>query len=97
MTRGDPQALRVATFNIRTGRVWDVAHCWPLRGCVCAAALYALDADVAGLQKAHGFQERFLRGRLDGYAAAGAGRDDGRGKGERCSVLFRYARLSLES
>jgi len=93
----DARALRVASFNIRTGWVWDGAHFWPLRGPTCAAALEALDADVAGLQEAHGFQERFLCRRLEGYAAAGAGRDDGRRKGERCSVLFRRARLDLES
>ena len=93
----DAQALRVASFNIRTGWICDGAHSWPLRGRACASALDSLDCDVAGLQEVHAFQERFLCGRLEGYAAVGAGRDDGRRKGERCSVLFRSARLSLES
>ena len=43
------------------------------------------------------FQERGLARRLPGYAGAGAGRDDGRGRGERCTVVYRPGRLRLES
>ena len=34
---------------------------------------------------------------LQGYAATGAGRTDGRGRGERCAVLYSGARLDLAS
>ena len=33
---------------------------------------------------------------LPGYEATGAGRTDGRGRGERCAVLYRRARLALD-
>ena len=45
----------------------------------------------------YGFQQRYLTSRLSGYAALGAGRDDGRERGERCTVLYRPGRLELDS
>ena len=92
-----PASLRVASFNVRTGLKPDGRHSWPLRAGACAAAIAGLDADVVGLQEVRLFQERGLARRLPGYAGAGAGRDDGRGRGERCTVVYRTARLRLES
>lgn len=92
-----PPVLRVVSFNIRKGTGLDGRHSWPLRAAVCAAALRDLAADVAGLQEVHRFQERALARRLPGYAGAGAGRNDGRRRGERCTVLFRHERLRLDS
>jgi endonuclease/exonuclease/phosphatase family metal-dependent hydrolase len=86
----------VATFNIRTGAKPDGRHSWPLRAGACAAAVGGLYADVVGLQEVRLFQERVLERRLPGYAGAGVGRDDGRGRGERCTVVYRTARLRLE-
>jgi endonuclease/exonuclease/phosphatase family metal-dependent hydrolase len=88
--------LRCATFNIRNGRAWDGRHSWPLRATACAAAIHDLDADLVGLQEVRGFQQGSLRRRLPGYGVAGAGRDDGRRRGERCTVLYRRSRLRLE-
>ncbi len=92
-----PPGLRVVSFNIRKGSALDGRHSWPLRASACAEALGDLAADVAGLQEVYRFQERVLARRLPGYAGAGAGRSDGRCRGERCTVLFRQARLRLES
>ena len=41
-------------------------------------------------------QERGLARRLPGYAGAGAGRTDGRCRGERCTVAYRTSRLHLD-
>jgi endonuclease/exonuclease/phosphatase family metal-dependent hydrolase len=90
-------ALVALSFNLRHGLAWDGRHSWPLRRRAAAAALEALHAEVAGLQEVHGFQQRYLGRRLHGYAAVGAGRDDGRERGERCTVLYRPARLRLDS
>lgn len=87
---------RVATFNIRNGRAADGRHAWSLRRDAAAAAVARLRADVVGLQEAYGFQQRDLLQRLPGYAACGAGRDDGRERGERCTVLYETQRLALE-
>jgi len=86
----------VASFNIRNGIAWDGLDSWPLRRRATAAAVERLDADLLGLQEVYGFQQRYLLRRLPGYAACGAGRTDGRRRGERCAVLFRTARLRLD-
>ena len=92
-----PASLRVASFNVRTGLKPDGRHSWPLRAGACAAAIFGLEADVVGLQEVRLLQEWGLARRLPGYAGAGAGRDDGRGRGERCTVVYRTGRLRLES
>jgi endonuclease/exonuclease/phosphatase family metal-dependent hydrolase len=89
--------LRFASFNIRSGLGRDGWHSWPLRAGACAAAIGGLGADVVGLQEVHRFQERGLARRLPGYAGAGAGRTDGRCRGERCTVAYLEARLRLEA
>ena len=91
-----PPDLRVASFNIRNGIAWDGLDSWPLRKPATAATIAALDADLLGLQEVYGFQQRYLLRRLPAYAATGAGRTDGRRRGERCAVLYRAARLRLD-
>jgi endonuclease/exonuclease/phosphatase family metal-dependent hydrolase len=98
---GAPQArgaaLVVASLNLRHGRAWDGRHSWPLRRRATARCLAGLGAELVGLQEVHGFQQHYLARRLSGYAAVGAGRDDGRERGERCTVLYRPGRLELDS
>jgi endonuclease/exonuclease/phosphatase family metal-dependent hydrolase len=86
--------LRVASFNVRNGRAFDGWRSWPFRRRATAAAIASLDADVVGLQEAYRCQLRWLLRRLDGYAAAGEGRDGG-GRGEHTPVLWRRNRLDL--
>jgi endonuclease/exonuclease/phosphatase family metal-dependent hydrolase len=95
MRRG--AALTAASFNLRHGHAWDGRHSWPLRRRVAARHIEHLGAEIVGLQEVHGFQQRDLARRLSDYAALGAGRDDGRERGERCTVLYRPRRLELES
>ncbi|MBE0527596.1 MAG: hypothetical protein IH629_00120, partial [Thermoleophilia bacterium] len=97
MRRPRPPHLRVATFNIRTGLGWDGRHSWPLRAGACASAIAGLSADIVGLQEVHPFQECGLARRLPGYAGAGAGRTNGRDRGERCTVAFLASRVRLEA
>ena len=88
--------LRAATFNIRSVLGRDGRNAWPFRAGACARAIAGLQADVVGLQEVRPFQERGLACRLPGYAGAGAGREDGRGRGERCTVAYLPSRLRLE-
>jgi endonuclease/exonuclease/phosphatase family metal-dependent hydrolase len=88
--------LRVASLNIRKGKAWDGLDSWPLRRTAAAGAVARLRADVVGLQEVHGFQQRDLLRRLPVFAACGAGRDDGRARGERCAILYDARRLVLE-
>jgi endonuclease/exonuclease/phosphatase family metal-dependent hydrolase len=92
-----PGSLRVATFNIRTGLKPDGRHSWPFRAGACAAGIAGLDADLVGLQEVRRFQERGLARRLAGYSGVGVGRDDGRSRGERCTVVWRPSRLHLDA
>jgi len=93
---GSSPPLRVATFNIRNGRAFDWFDSWPLRRRATAEAVARLDADVVALQEVYGFQQRYLLRCLPGWRATGAGRTDGRERGERCAILWRSARLALE-
>ncbi|NLE22687.1 MAG: endonuclease/exonuclease/phosphatase family protein [Actinobacteria bacterium] len=95
--RRPPAPLRVASFNVRTGLGLDGRNCWSLRAGACAAAIAGLEADLIGLQEVRRFQELGLARRLPGYAGAGAGRDDGRRRGERCTVAYRTDRLRLDA
>ena len=88
--------MRVASFNVRTWLGRDGRNSWPLRAGACAAAIRGLDADLIGLQEVRALQEWSLARRLPGYAGAGAGRDDGYGRGERCTVVYRASRLRLD-
>jgi endonuclease/exonuclease/phosphatase family metal-dependent hydrolase len=90
-----PPALRVATFNVRNGIAFDGLDSWPLRRHTTAQAVAGLDADLIALQEVYGFQQRYLLRHTRGYAATGAGRADGLRRGERCTVLYRGARLDL--
>jgi endonuclease/exonuclease/phosphatase family metal-dependent hydrolase len=96
--RAEPHAvLRVASFNVRTWLGRDGWNSWPLRAGACAAAIAGLEADLIGLQEVRLLQEWWLKRRLPGYAGAGAGRDDGYRRGERCTVVYRPSRLRLDA
>jgi endonuclease/exonuclease/phosphatase family metal-dependent hydrolase len=92
----DPAQLTVVSFNIRNGVACDGRHSWPLRRRATAQTIARLDADLLGLQEVYAFQEKYLVRRLQGYMATGAGRNTG-GGGEHCTVLYRQARLRLET
>ncbi|MCX6364474.1 MAG: hypothetical protein NTW58_09970, partial [Actinobacteria bacterium] len=95
--QGHGAALVAASLNLRHGLAWDGLHSWPLRRRAAVRCLADLSAEVVGLQEVRGFQQRSLTHHLRGYAAVGAGREDGRERGERCAVLYRPGRLELES
>jgi endonuclease/exonuclease/phosphatase family metal-dependent hydrolase len=86
--------LRVATFNIRNGRALDGRNTWWCRRRAVAAAIAGLGADVIGLQEAYRFQLRWLLRHLDGVAAVGAGRDDGR-RGEHTPLVTRSSAVRV--
>lgn len=88
--------LTVASFNIRSGVAFDGLDSWPFRRRATARTIARLAADLLGLQEVYAFQERYLVGCLEGYTATGRGRGS-RGGGERCTVLYRTARLRLET
>ena len=95
--RRDTVSLRVATFNIRSGRSLDGWRAWPLRRRATLRAIVGLDADVIGLQEVYAFQLRWLRRHLPDYEFV---RGDGRSRrrrGEHCPLLVRRGVVALMS
>lgn len=90
--------LRIGTFNIRNNRaILDGRHYWWLRRSATRAAIESLDADIVGLQEVRPLQLRYLRRRLTQYRFLTAGRDNGKNRGEHCSVLVNPYRFDIES
>lgn len=75
--------LKVATFNIRTSRGLDGLHSWRFRKAACSEAIVSLAADVVVLQEVRARQYRWLAEQLSDFVFFGAGRDDGKARGER--------------
>jgi len=89
--------LRVMSFNIRNGRaVHDGWNAWWLRRRATVDTIARLEPDVVGLQEVYWFQLGYLLRSLSQFRSAGAGRADGRRRGELAPVLFSTRRFVLE-
>lgn len=89
-------ALTIASFNVRNDRaVLDGVDWWWFRRPLVRRTIAALDADLLALQEVRPGQRRHLRRHLPGYALVGAGRDDGRHRGEHSLVAVRRDRLAV--
>ena len=84
------------TFNVRNSRGLDGRNLWWLRRRSTVEAIRRPRPDIVGLQEVRRGQFRYLRSRLGEYDGVGAGRDDGRERGEHCPVLWRRGRLALD-
>ncbi len=89
----DDPAIRVMSFNIRYGTAADGENHWDRRKEFLAETIAAFDPDLLGTQETLAFQRDYLAERLKGYTAYGAGRDDGRERGEMAAVFFRAGRF----
>jgi endonuclease/exonuclease/phosphatase family metal-dependent hydrolase len=94
-TAGSP--LHVMTFNIRYGTASDGENAWPQRRERLFGVIAAEQPDVLGLQEALRFQLDELHTRFPEFAEIGVGRDDGLTAGEYAAILYRTARLALDS
>ena len=88
-------ALNVATFNIRYANPADGLDFWALRKESVAKLLVDHEVDVVGLQEVLHSQLTELKRLMPDFDAFGAGRDDGKTKGEFSPVLYRKSRLEL--
>ena len=89
----DPQPVRVMSFNVRYGTARDGDNHWDKRKDFLAETVRAFDPDLLGTQETLAFQRDFLAKTLSGYAAFGAGRDDGQDAGEMAALFYRTARF----
>lgn len=89
-------ALRVLSYNVRYHNLSDGLNAWPMRRDRVAQVFSDEKIDVAGLQEVTSRQIDDLEERLkDDYAWVGAGRDDGKRKGEFVPIFYRKERFEL--
>ena len=92
----EPVGLDVVTFNIRYDNPKDGANAWPKRKAMVGEWLVAQNFDVIGLQEALRHQIDDIQKAVPGYAEFGVGRDDGRSRGEHCTILYKAARFGID-
>lgn len=85
--------IRVATSNVRYATKSDGVNCWENRRERLAKALNYIEADVIGTQEALDYQKNYLAKQLKGYKVVGAGRDDGKNKGEHSAIYYNSRRF----
>jgi endonuclease/exonuclease/phosphatase family metal-dependent hydrolase len=92
---GKAAPLRVMSFNIRYDNPRDGANVWIRRRQLVLETIRDHGPDLLGLQEALAHQASFLTKRLPDYASYGPGRDDGKKRGEACTLLWRRERFEL--
>lgn len=81
-------SLRVMSFNIRYGTANDGDNHWEKRKDFVAETVSNFRPDLLGTQETMKFQRDFLEKALPGYESFGAGREDGKDKGESAAIFF---------
>jgi endonuclease/exonuclease/phosphatase family metal-dependent hydrolase len=90
-----PVAVRVMSFNIRYDNPNDGEDGWEKRRDFLADTVRAYRPDLLGMQEVLATQGDFIQEKLTDYGFVGAGRDDGKRKGESSPILFRKDRFDL--
>jgi len=88
------QEIRVMTYNIRYDNP-DDPYKWSQRKELIASQVLFQEADVVGFQEALNHQNKDLQALLPEYSWTGVGRDDGKEKGEYCSIFYRKEAYEL--
>lgn len=88
-------AIRVMTYNIRFDTTGDGINEWNLRKDRVAGLIRYHAADLFGVQEALPNQVADLKAALPTFNWYGAGRDDGKNKGELSAIFYRSNRFEL--
>jgi endonuclease/exonuclease/phosphatase family metal-dependent hydrolase len=83
--------IRVMTFNLRCPVIFDGPNYWPFRKGVTLETIRKFNPDVLGTQECVEGQADYLKEQLSDYEFFGAGRNDGKTRGEMCALFFRKA------
>lgn len=89
------QPVKVMTYNIRYDNPADGVNSWDNRKHKVFALLKKYDPDIIGVQEALHHQLLDIAEDLNGYDFYGAGRDDGKQKGEYSAVFIRKKRFKV--
>ena len=85
----EPDHLRLLSFNLRNSAARDGDNIWKNRRPLVAAILKTHRPDIVGFQEVLIDQLRDLEAMLPQYRWAGAGREDGKQKGEFAPIFYR--------
>lgn len=88
-------SINVMSFNIRFNNPDDGVHAWPHRKTPVANTIRFHQADLVGVQEALHEQMEDLSALLPEFKWLGAGRDDGKARGEYSAIFYRHARFAL--
>lgn len=83
------------TYNIRLDIASDGDNAWPHRRAALTNLIAYYAPDLVGMQEVLLHQKQAVEADLPGYAFVGAGRDDGRDKGEFSPLGYRRDRFAL--
>lgn len=89
------QQLTVGSYNVRYDSPGDSGNLWVDRAPVVANLIRFHDFDVLGTQEGLKNQLDDLSKALPAYERYGAGRDDGKEKGEHSAIFFKKAKFKL--
>lgn len=92
---GECQKLEVMTFNIRYANMGDSANAWVYRKDKTASQIIFHGVELLGVQEALKGQIDDLLERLPHFKFVGAGRADGKTKGEYSAILYDSTRLKV--
>lgn len=93
-TENKPLDINVMSFNVRYDNPEDSLNNWAYRKNVAADVIKQNDIDLLGTQEVLINQMNDLRENLPGYASIGAGREDGKDKGELSAVFYKKDRFN---
>jgi endonuclease/exonuclease/phosphatase family metal-dependent hydrolase len=83
----------IMTWNIRLDTRADSMNAWPFRKEKVFSLIGKYAPDILGTQEALNNQVEDLRKALPGYGFVGAGREDGKKKGEYAGIFYRKSRF----
>ncbi len=89
------QELTIGSYNLRYDSPGDTGNLWVNRAPVVAALIRFHEFDVLGTQEGLKNQLDDLSKALPEYDRYGAGRDDGKEKGEHSAIFFRKDKFKL--
>ncbi len=88
-------SFRVMTFNIRFDNPADSINSWDKRKKLVVEIIKESKADFIGTQEGLYHQLEYIDSSLSRYSWFGAGRDDGRKKGEFTAIFYNTVRFDL--
>lgn len=83
------QSIVSGTFNIRYDNPNDSGNLWKDRSAIIVSLIRFHDFDILGTQEGLRHQLEDMQSGLPGYTFFGAGRDDGKSKGENSAIFYK--------